>query len=285
MATGAADANRDHAAEVERWRETRYALLREPMSWLTLVALEWLGEGELSVGSGWDADVRLPAGPALAGRLVRDGARVTAHSVGTAGLTRHGEPVQALELVSDVDAPSGEGPTLLELGALRMCVIRRGERIGLRVWDTESPARDEFAGIPHYPVDGAWRLVARFEPADEGETIAVADVVGDVEAQPLMGTVAFDVAGVTHRLRAVDGGDGRLWLIFGDETNRDATYRGGRYLYTDPPRPDGIVIVDFNLAYNPPCVFSPYATCPLPPAENRLPIPIEAGEMRLMAAP
>ena len=99
-----------------------------------------------------------------------------------------------------------------------------------------------------------------------------------------MGTVRFEVGSGIHRLVAVDGGEGRLWLIFGDETNADTTYGGGRYLYTDPPRVDGTVVLDFNRAYNPPCVFSPYATCPLPPPENRLSLRVEAGE-RALALP
>ena len=269
----------EHAAEVEAWRAARYARLRQPMSWLTLAGLEWLTEGENTLGAGADADLRLPAGPAVAGRLVRDGTCVVAHSAPDGALTHDGAPARDLELVSDLDA-GDDGPTLLEVGALRMCVIRRGDRIGLRVWDTEAPSLDAFAGIPHYPVDRAWRLEARVEPPADGETIEVADVIGEVEQRPSMGTVAFEVGGATHRLRAVDGGGGSLWLIFGDQTNRDETYGGGRYLYTGPPS-DGAVIVDFNRAYNPPCVFSPYATCPLPPAENRLAIRVEAGEKRL----
>jgi uncharacterized protein len=270
-----------HVAAVEEWREARYARLREPLSWLTLAGLQWLDEGENALGSAPDTDLRLPAGPAVAGRLVREGRRVIAYSAPDGALTHHGVPADGLELVSDLDAPDDEEPTLLELGSLRMCVIRRGDRIGLRVWDVDAPARASFAGIPHYPVGPAWRFAARLEPPAAGETIAIADVIGEVEPMPSMGTVAFTVDDREHRLVAVDGGDGRLWLIFGDATNADTTYGGGRYLYTDPVDGDGTVVVDFNRAYNPPCVFSPYATCPLPPPENRLSIRVEAGEMRL----
>ena len=264
--------------DVDAWRRERYRRLREPMSWLTLVGLGWLGPGESRVGSSPDAEVRLPSGPPLAGRLIRHGAEVTASGT---GLTHGGREVSDFRLVSDVDAPEGEEPTILEVGRLRMVLIRRGERLGLRIWDTAAPARRDFTGIPHYPVDPAWRIDARLEPGGEDETFSVPDVLGDVEDEPLAGTVVFVRDGATHRIKAMDGGEGILWLVFGDATNGETTYGGGRFLYTDPPTPDGSVIVDFNRAYNPPCVFSPYATCPLPPEENRLPIRIEAGERRL----
>jgi len=267
--------------EVEAWREDRLARLREPMSWLTLVGLEWLRPGVNRLGSAPDVELRLPSGPPLAGSLLRNGLSVTARAERGTGLTHDGAEVNGLELVSDADAAEREGPTLLELGDLRLCLIRRGERLGLRVWDTAAPARRDFVGIPHYPVDPRWQLAARFAPGAPGETFPVPDVLGDVVDEPLPGTVAFDLDGVTHRIRALDGGDGKLWLVFGDATNGDTTYGGGRFLYIDPPTPDGTVLVDFNRAYNPPCVFSPYATCPLPPAENRLPIRIEAGERLL----
>jgi len=263
---------------VEAWREERYRRLREPMSWLTLVGLEWLREGENRLGSAPDAELRLPSGPLIAGRLRRDGRRVTAHGESGAGLLHLGSEVRDLELVSDEDAPGDEKPTLLELGSLRMVLVRRGERLGLRVWDTEAAALHTFTGIPHYAVDLAWRIVARFERAAPGETFLVPDVLGELEEEPLPGTVLLDLERATHRIRAMDGGDGQLWLVFGDATNGDTTYGGGRFLYTDPPTDGGTVIVDFNRAYNPPCVFSPYATCPLPPPENRLPVRIEAGE-------
>jgi uncharacterized protein (DUF1684 family) len=165
-----------------------------------------------------------------------------------------------------------------------MCVIARGTRLAVRTWDLASPLRETFAGIEHWPVDAAWRLDARFEPTP-GRTLAVPDVFGEVEPQESPGDVVFEHGGASHRLQALRGGDdGQLWLIFGDATNGADSYGGGRYLYTDPPGPDGSVAVDFNRAYNPPCVFTPYATCALPWAPNRLPIRIEAGE-RIYGAP
>jgi uncharacterized protein len=188
-------------------------------------------------------------------------------------------------LRADTDVGDDEEPTMLALGALRMCIIRRGDRVGVRTWHTAAPALADFAGIPHFAVDSAWRRKARLEPIEPQRTIAVPDVLGDASEQPCAGVVRFEVDRRVHRLEGLAGGSGgELWLVFGDLTNGVETYAGGRFLYTDAPDTMGNVIVDFNRAYNPPCVFSPYATCPLPWPANRLPIRIEAGE-RLWQSP
>ena len=257
--------------EVEAWRRTRYDRLRQDEGWLTLAGLGWLKPGVNRLGSAPDADVVLPGGPAEAGAVT-----VTHGGPVADGAFRHGgAPAHGLRLETDA---TGE-PTLLDLGALRLCVIDRGGRLAVRTWDTRSAARREFTGIDHWPVDPAWRLRARFEPTPD-RTVAVPDVLGTTDEEASPGDVAFDVDGSTHRLQALPGGpDGQLWLVFGDATNGSETYGGGRFLYTAAPGAGGAVEVDFNRAYNPPCVFSPYATCPLPWPENRLPIRIEAGEL------
>jgi hypothetical protein len=163
-----------------------------------------------------------------------------------------------------------------------MHLIRRGvrnERLALRVRDIEAPALAAFTGVPRFPVDPAWRLEARLERPPEPRTIPVPDIVGDVLEEPSPGTVVLPLAGGEQRLHALEEDDDRLWLIFGDATNVQQTYSAGRFLVTEPVAADGSVVVDFNLAYNMPCVFSPYATCPLPPEGNKLSVPIPAGEM------
>jgi len=259
-----------HLAEVEAWREGRYAALRRDIGWLTLAGLGWLKLGVNRVGSDPGADVVLPDGPPTAGTVT-----VTDEGVVADGeFQPDGRRANGLRLVSDHE---GEA-TLMELGSLRICLVERGGRLALRTWDLDAPGRTAFSGIDHWPVNLAWRLDARFE-ATPDRTIAVPDVLGTNDEEPSPGDVTFEVSGEAYRLKALPGGDsGELWLVFGDATNGDETYGGGRFLYTSAPDADGALVVDFNRAYNPPCVFSPYATCPLPWAANRLSLRIEAGE-------
>ena len=263
------DADAAHRADVEAWRSERYASLQRDVGWLTLAGLSWLEPGANVVGRNPASDVVLPDGPARAGTLTVANGAVTA----TGEFLHEGRPVDGLTLASD----AGGEPTLLGLGRVRLCVIERGGRLGVRTWDLDAPTRQAFTGVDHWPVSPAWRFDARFEPTP-GRTLPVADAVGDVEEEASPGDVVFEADGATHRLQALAGGDaGELWLVFADATNRGETYGGGRFLYTPAPA-DGRVVVDFNRAYNPPCVFSPFTTCPLPWPENRLPIRVEAGE-------
>ncbi|MBW3612797.1 MAG: DUF1684 domain-containing protein [Chloroflexi bacterium] len=261
-----------HRAEVEAWREDRYEALRRDQGWLTLAGLAWLRLGANRVGSARDNDVVLPAGPRHAGTLTLSGDGVVA-----AGDFRHeNAPADGLRIADDHEGASE--PTLLELDGLRLIVIRRGDRLGVRTWDLDAPLRRDFTGIDHWPVDPAWRLAAAFE-ATPDRTLHVPDVLGPGYEEASPGDVVFRVGDRQHRLQAMPGGPGgELWLIFGDATNGIETYAGGRFLYTGPPDGEGGVVVDFNRAYNPPCVFSPYATCPLPWPANRLDVRIEAGE-------
>lgn len=242
------------------------------MGWLSLVGLHWLRPGRNRVGSDPTNEVALPSGAPLSGTLTVSDAAVIADA-DLAG----GEPIT---LASDRE---GE-PTLLELGSLRLCVIERGGRLALRAWDVDAPARTAFRGIDHWPIDPAWRLDARFE-ATPGRTLPVPDVIGTAEEQPSPGDVVFEIDRVEHRLQGLAGGEsGQLWVVFGDSTNGHQTYGGGRFVYTGVPDADGRVELDFNRAYNPPCVFTPFATCPLPWPANRLRIRVDAGE-RAYTAP
>ncbi|CAN5151491.1 DUF1684 domain-containing protein [soil metagenome] len=258
-----------HRTEVEAWRQGRYAALRRDLGWLTLSGLGWLTPGVNRIGSDGDNDVILPSGPSRAGTVMVHDGKVVADGE----FVHDGEQVSGLRMTNDQD---GEA-TLLELGALRICLVERGGRLALRTWDLTSPARAAFDGVDHWPVDPAWRLRARFVPTP-GRVLRVPDVLGTTDEQASPGDVTFAVDGERHRLQALSGGDsGELWLVFGDLTNGVETYGGGRFVYAGPPETQGDLIVDFSRAYNPPCVFSPYATCPLPWPANRLPIRVEAG--------
>lgn len=276
----AADEVARHRHAVESVRERRDASLRDPMGWLTLVGLHWLTTGEQRFGSDPGGEIVLHAEegaiPPLAGRLELANEEVRVHPAAGVALTVNGGPVpDGLRLADDEE----DEPTVLELASLRMYLIRRGEdRLALRVKDVASRALREFTRLDYYPIDPRWRVTGRLMPATPGAWIQVPDIVGDALALPTPGDVVFERGGRTHRLHALEAQPGHLWLVFGDETNGTETYGGGRFLVTGPVQPDDSVEVDFNLTYNPPCVFSPFATCPLPPEGNRLPVRVEAGE-------
>ena len=276
----AAEEVAEHRRSVELVRERREASLRDPMGWLSLVGLHWLEPGENRFGADPGNRIVLQAAegtvPPFAGSIVVADGLASVRPEPRAGVTIDGEAVPAgLSLVDDDE----DQATVLALASLRMYLIRRGEgRMALRVKDVAAPALRTFPGIDVYPIDARWRVSGRLVPADPGSTIRVPDIVGDVLAEPTPGDVEFELEGESHRLHALEAQPGHLWLVFGDETNGTATYGGGRFLVTGPVQPDNTLEIDFNLTYNPPCVFSPFATCPLPPAGNRLPIQVEAGE-------
>lgn len=271
-------------ADLEAWKKWRAGRLQQPDSWLTLVGLAWLGEGDNAVGADPAAAVRLPAGkaPARVGtiRLAAGRARFAAEP--GVPVTHDGAPVTAaLDLADD---GAKDGPTVLRHGSLSFYLIQRSGRLGVRIKDSEADALRHFRGLDYYPADPKWRVDARFEPAPAGSHLEVPDTIGGLQSIDQPGWVVFALADGEHRLVALDDtGDGRLFLVFGDRTNGRETYGGGRFLYTEPPV-TGRVTIDFNRAYNPPCVFTPWATCPLPPPGNRLSLAVEAGEKKYAGA-
>jgi uncharacterized protein (DUF1684 family) len=255
------------------------ASLKREDGWLTLVGLFWLQEGSNRAGTDPKADrIVLPEGsaPKELGSLDLSGGVVTLRANPNVGLTVGGKPVTTMTLRADADT---DGPTVVERGRIRFYVIKRATRIGVRVKDSQSPVRLSFHGIDSYPIDAKWRFEARFDAYRPPKSVAVPNILGSIDDEKSPGAVVFAVGGHEYRLDAVtEEGTDELFLIFADATNGTETYGGGRFLYAKPPGPDGRTVVDFNKAYNPPCVFTPYATCPLPPRANRLPIGIEAGE-------
>jgi uncharacterized protein (DUF1684 family) len=256
---------------VATWRADRDIRLRNPDGWLALVGLRWLTPGENHVGAHPSSHVPLQghAIPPRVGSLWLEDGQVRF------------VPHEGVDLPETLLADDTNGdPTVLQLGTTRFHVIRRGDRFAVRVRDATAPALASFDGLDHFPIDPSWRVEARLERAEPDATIEIVDITGGHSHDVTPGSVAFERDGTTWRIDALPGdeGDGCVWLIFGDATNGTDTYGGGRFLYTEPIAADGSLMVDFNLAYNPPCVFSPYATCPLPPAQNRLALRIEAGE-------
>ncbi|HEY2345855.1 MAG TPA: DUF1684 domain-containing protein [Xanthomonadaceae bacterium] len=273
------DTNAGFMQETMQWRAARVARLRRPDGWLSLVGLHWIDPGTHRLGKAASNDVELNTGPATLGTLVLKDGKVVFKADGAAGVTIDGKPA-AGDIALRTDAttdPNGPSIVSFDKGAANFQVIERDNKFALRVKDANAATRTGFVGIDYFDADPAWRIQAKFEPHPKGQTIPIATVINTVEPMANPGTIVFQKNGKTYRLEAVDEGDGQLFLIYADRTNGKTTYGAGRFLYADPPK-DGMTIVDFNQSYNPPCVFTHYATCPLPPPENRLDLTVTAGE-------
>jgi uncharacterized protein len=266
-----------YAKEIEQYRAERLVNLTSDNGWLTLIGLFWLKEGENKFGSDPKLDIVLP--PEKVSRLagsfwLKDGA-VRLEARPDSGITVGDKPVTSLELKSDAD----DKATVLRLGSLTIQIIKRNDKLGVRVKDKENPDRANFRGIESYPTDLKWRVEAHLERYNPPKALPIMNVLGMESDEPSPGAVVFQVDGQTYRLDAITEPDEpRLFMIFADKTSGKETYGAGRYLYIDPPDSSGRVIIDFNKAYSPPCAFTNYATCPLPPQQNRLSLAIEAGE-------
>jgi hypothetical protein len=258
-----------YTASIEAWRHDREAKLKAPDGWLAVAGLFWLKEGENRAGTDPAYEIVLPAGraPARIGVFdLRNGA-VSFRVASQAPVRLHNRTVVAAVLRPDRDQ--------LQIGDITLFVIKRGGRLGVRMRDTQSAMRREFTGLKWYPVKESHRVTAKFTAAPA--EIPIPNVLGQTELQPSPGYATFRLNGQTLRLHPVREGD-QLFFIFRDLTSGKSTYGAGRFLYADLPK-DGQVVLDFNKAYNPPCAFTPYATCPLPPKQNRLAVRIEAGEL------
>lgn len=269
---GAAGAGaNDYAEEIEAWRVDREARLKADDGWLTVSALFFLPEGETRFGSSPRNDLVLPDPfPAEAGVLERRGRTVSVRGAGDS-LTVDGESVTAAQLY-----PS-EGRVTLTRGPVSFWVHESGERLAIRVRDTEAAIRRNFTHLEWFPVDESFRVRGKFTPHAEPLTVKTMNILGDIETYQSTGHVTLTVAGREVRMLPVNSGD-RLWFILRDATSGEDTYPAARFLYADAPDADGWTTVDFNKAYNPPCAFNPHTTCPLPPPDNRLEVRVEAGE-------
>lgn len=268
-----------YTREIAKWRNERLEEINGENGWNTLVGLFWLNEGTNRFGSQPSNDIVLPRNraPKFAGSLLLDKGAVRLTANLEAGITNEGNRVSDLTLKSDADG----WPTALKLGSLTMFVIKRGDRFGLRVKDKLHPARANFHGLSYFPIDLNWKIEAKLEAYVPPKVIPIVNVLSMVDNMTSPGALVFEVAGKEYRLDPVlEKGSKQLFVIFADLTSGKQTYGAGRYLYVDPPGADGKVIVDFNKAYNPPCAFTKFATCPLPPRQNRLMMRVEAGELK-----
>ena len=276
-AAGGAETPEAYREEIRSYREKRVARLTSDTGWLTVAGLFWLHEGDNSFGTDPKGDIVLPAGsaPEHAGVFAHHTGVTVLHAAAGVPLTSGDKPVQELQMRTDAEGDY----TILSLNDLRFFVIKRGARWAIRMRDLNSPMRREFQDIQVYPTDESYRVSARFDPYTPPKKIPIANIIGTVDTMLSPGALAFDLGGKPCRVDPVleAPGDTQLFLIFKDETSGEETYGAGRFLYTDLPK-NGRVTVDFNKAYNPPCAFTAYATCPLPPPQNELPLAVHAGE-------
>lgn len=265
------DTNRpSYVVKEEAYRQKREAGLKADGGWLTVTGLFWLREGANTLGSGPENDIVLPeSSPAQLGTLHVEKGQARFVSAG-AEVLLNGRPVTASAIKSGAD--------ILSYGPLDFLLITRSNRLAVRLKDKNSVLRKNFTRLSWFPVDEEWRITGRYVKSDQPSPLVLDTIIGDQTQMRSSGYVEFQRAGQTFRLLAIDQGK-RLFFVLRDRTSGRTTYASSRFLYAEPSA-DGTVILDFNRAENPPCAFTPYATCPLPPAQNRLPLTIEAGEKK-----
>jgi uncharacterized protein (DUF1684 family) len=266
------------STETKKWRSDHESEIKAEDGWLTVSGLFWLKEGVTSIGADpKQVDIALPANaaPAKVGTLelvsgvvtlkVEDGVRVTVND----------EPVRDYVMKFETEKP----PDQFKVGSLKLGVIKRGNRYGLRVRNRNSPARVGFKGLHWFPAQKNYRVVATFTPYEQPKEIIIMNVLGNELKMTTPGLLSFTLNGKKFELRPLVEDEQKLFIIFRDLTAGRTTYPAGRFLYADLPK-DGKVVLDFNRAENPPCAFTEFATCPLPPRQNFMNIPINAGEKK-----
>ncbi|HJS35876.1 MAG TPA: DUF1684 domain-containing protein [Pseudoxanthomonas sp.] len=263
-------------ADNTTWREQRKNELVAPDGWTSLVGLHWIELKSHFLGSGPASGIKLAVGPAKMGMLTQQEGRIFFTPERGVDLTLDGEPLKGrVELQSDRDpSPSAVG---FDEGKGTLSVIERGGRHALRVKHADAESRTQFVGLDYWPLQEAWRVEGRYIAHPPGKTLTIVDVIGVTNESPNPGAVEFERDGKMFRLEALGPPEGPLFFVLADRTSGHGSYPAGRFLDAEGPS-NGKVVLDFNRAYNPPCAFTPYATCPLPPAENRLDLLVDAGE-------
>jgi len=266
-----------YTKEIDQWRAERLASLTGESGWLSLIGLFWLKEGKNTFGSEPANDIVLPKDkvPARAGAFTLANGVLTFETSQPNTFMINGEPVTSAQLRNDTE----DKPTIIAINSLTFQIIKRGDKLGLRVKDKNNSDRANFKGLEYFPADLKWRIDARFEAYNPPKPMPILNVLGMESDEPSPGAIVFEVNGKTYRLDAMTEKDEpRFFMIFADDTRGKDTYGAGRYLYVDPPDGNNHLVIDFNKAYSPPCAFTNYATCPLPPKQNVLSLAIDAGE-------
>ena len=265
----------EYLEEINKWDQHRLERLKADDGWLNLVGRTWLKPGENKFGSAKDNDVLIESDkvPDYMGVFVFEDSSVTMKVNDGVEILLDGEPINEMKMIGD----ESRDMTVFQYGSIKWNLIIRDTLYGIRFRDLESEFVNTFQGIERFPVNEDWRIEAKYEAYDPPKIIHVPNVLGQISKEPSPGAIVFTKENQTYRLDAIEVGS-RLWFIFADRTSGEETYGGGRFLYTDRADSNGIVIVDFNKAYNPPCVLTKFATCPMPPKQNYLSVKITAGE-------
>ena len=261
--------------EIADWQTKRIHDLKAPNGWLNLVGLYWLDPGQNSFGTANTNKIIFPAGAIAdkAGTFERSGNTVKLIVADGVTITVNGKSVKEA-VIYDGDSSR---PPVVASGRLRWTVIRRDDKIGIRLRDTASPLLTQFKGIDRFPVDTTWRITATLKTTTQPTQISIKNILGQTSQQQTPGKLVFTIGSKEYALDALQEDD-ELFIIFGDETSGKSTYPSGRFLSVRKPGTNGTTTIDFNKAYNPPCAFTNYATCPIPPPQNILPVAITAGE-------
>lgn len=248
----------DYSTEIRNWDSSRVRALKAENGWLNLAGLYWLKEGTNTYGTDKSNDLVFPKGSAKA----KAGTILLSNGV----VTMDGKAIFH---------PDSMHNPVISYGSFRWSIIKREDKYGIRLRDLNSPLVKQFKGLERFPPDTAWRVKA-FLQKGKGY-VMITNVLGQTIKQESPGKLIFSIKGKTYSLDAITEGD-QLFIIFGDETSAITTYGAGRYIYCALPDKDGFTVLDFNKAFNPPCAFTDFATCPLPPKQNLLPIEVTAGE-------
>lgn len=273
----------EYVKEVNDWHQVRVDNLLGPEDWLKLAGLYEVEEGQQSFGSDSTNDLVFPpqAAPSI-GTIIKEDTTFTVQIDGDVVVTHNQDTVSKVRMIPG-NARSG---TVLKHGSLVWYLIDRRGDYYIRLADEQHPNLAAFDGIERFPIDPKWKIKAEFKPFDKPKPITVPDVLNEGMPDTLYGMLEFSFDGKEYSLAPLNHPhkDDKFFIIYGDKTNGKSTYGGGKYIYIPTPNEDGISYIDFNKSYNPPCVFTEYATCPLPPAQNRLPIAITAGEKMFKSA-
>ena len=265
--------------QINQWHQERVERLTSKTGWMSLAGLFWLNEGDNTFGADSSNDIIFPTGkaPDFMGAFILESGVVHVKILPTVKVLLDGKPITDIDMKSDTEG----APTILSYGTLSWYIIKRSDNLAVRLRDSTNVNLQKFHGIERYPVNSSWRLQATFEAYNPQKSISIPTILGTEDEEPSPGALVFKIKNKNYRLDVMgDINDEQFFVIFGDLTNKDETYQSGRYIYVENPGNGGKTIIDFNKAYNPPCAFTEFATCPFPPEQNHLPLKIEAGEKR-----